>query len=160
MRSPVDTYLGELWRKLRWRPRLAKRVVREFGDHLSEATARGVRSGMSREDAENAAVRQMGSPASVAERYRSSGCSSGSLLLAASVALFAIAVWLGFVTIRVLPTRDPEHVTIWRVIAMMFGLYAGGTASFVVSGSERAALRRLLTTISLAAIAFGTYVFV
>ncbi|HWK10208.1 MAG TPA: permease prefix domain 1-containing protein [Vicinamibacterales bacterium] len=158
MRSPVETYLCELWRLLRWRPALARRVVREFADHLSEAADRGVRAGVPRDEAESAAVRQMGSPASVAERYRSAGWCLGSLLVAACAATIAIAVWLTVVSIAVLPARDPSHTVLWQIVAAAFGAYGLAAAGYVIFGFERALFRRLLSIMSVAASAGGGYI--
>ena len=74
------------------------------------------------------------------------GCCTASTTL--------IACWLLTVTTTILPIRDPDHVRMWTAIAAGFFVYAGVTLAVVVRG-PKPALIRMLSVLSLGALAFG-----
>jgi len=152
----MEQYLSGLADALRWQPALARRVLIEAADHLSDAAATHRRAGLSVEAAEQAAIEQFGPAAQLARRYRGAGLSLGVLLAGGAGATALIALWLLFVTTFILPTRDPAHVAIWRMIADLFGGYS--IARVLVLHAPRRRLRRWVAAgLSVAAIAFGGY---
>jgi hypothetical protein len=155
MRSPIEQYLLDLTRELRARPLLARRVAREVADHLSEAAARAVRTGASREDAERSAVAQMGPPRLIAGKYRRLGPSSAGLLVAASIGTAMISVWLVFVCAVVLPRRDPDHIAMWLVVAALCAAFTATSAACVSFAWRRPAWLVALGVLAITATAFG-----
>ena len=81
----------------------------------------------------------------------------GAILLLESLATLGVALWLTWVTILVLPSRDPGHVALWRVVACGFFAYCGLSWSAVSMSHRIAALRWSLLVVSLAAVTLGTY---
>lgn len=156
MSKPMERYLQELADALRWRPTLARRVLTEVADHLADAAAAHRRMGLPAEAAEEAAIRQFGPAAQLAGQYRNTMPSLGLLLAAGAGATALIALWLLFVTTFVLPARDPADVTMWRIIASLFGGYSIVSVRVLEAPGRR--LRRWLAAgLSVAAIAFGGY---
>jgi hypothetical protein len=77
----------------------------------------------------------------------------GVLLLLAALATAAVGLWLLWVCAMVLPSRDPAHLPMWRVVAVAFLAYA---ALSVASVAARLAwLRGSLLALSLGATALG-----
>ena len=67
-----------------------------------------------------------------------------------------MAVWLAWVVVTVLPSRDPGHLQLWAVVAgasaVLVGLSLGATRG------AGAAIHVLLALLSIVAIAFGLLV--
>jgi hypothetical protein len=78
------------------------------------------------------------------------------LLAIASIATALVAAWLVMVSVLVLPSRDPAHVAMWRMIAGAFALYSGVCGARAI-GVRHPALRAAVRVLSLAAGAFGVY---
>jgi hypothetical protein len=78
------------------------------------------------------------------------------VLQLASIATAAMAVWLAWVVVTVLPSRDPGHLQVWAVVAgasaVLVGLSLGATRGAGV------AVHLLLALLSIVAIAFGLLV--
>jgi len=156
MASPMERYLQDLADALRWRPALARRVLTEVADHLADAAATHRRAGLPAEAAERTAIRQFGPAAELAGQYRGARPSLGLLLAAGAGATALIALWLLFVTTFILPAQDPADVTMWRIIAGLFGGYS--IVSVLALEAPRRRFRRWLSAgLSVAAIAFGGY---
>lgn len=64
--EPIEEYLDELYARLGGATRDARRVLEESAAHLRDAAGEGERAGLSRVEAEQAAVARFGSPAHVA----------------------------------------------------------------------------------------------
>jgi len=79
------------------------------------------------------------------------------LLTGAALATGLIALWLGFVVIAVLPSRDPQHVGMWSALALAFLAYSVLTLGCVWSSVRPSSLPWALVVCSLAALAFGGY---
>jgi hypothetical protein len=157
MPSPTSTYLAELQRALRGRPWLVRRVLAEVAAHLADAAAQGRREGLSELDAEQRAVRQFGPATLIARRYSTAETPVRWLLLAAAALTSLMAAWLLWVSVVVLPARDPSHVLMWRLIAAAFLLYAGTSAVFATMDPWQRTLRSLMTVESAGAVALGAY---
>ncbi len=156
MPSPIERYQREIVAELGWRPVLARRVLLEATDHLALATIAHRQAGLSAESAEAAAVREFGPATEVVAAYGRAPVSLGLLLALGTGSTALIALWLGFVTTFVLPTHDPAHVAMWRILA---GLFAGfALVSVTLLGApERLVRRWLAVATSVAAIAFGSF---
>jgi hypothetical protein len=83
------------------------------------------------------------------------GLVRGGLQLA-SIATAALAVWLAWVVLFVLPNRDPGHVQLWAIVALASGVFVG--ASLLATRTDGAAVLALLGLLSITAIAFGLFV--
>ncbi|MGE0352368.1 MAG: permease prefix domain 1-containing protein [Gemmatimonadales bacterium] len=154
MPDPTAQYLNDLAAALRWRPVLARRVLIEVADHLADAAAHHRNAGLPAEAAEQAAIRQFGPAAQIAGQYRPAGLSLGFLLAAGAGATALVVLWLLYVTTFILPARDPADVTLWRIIAGLFGGFS--VVSALVLDAPRRRFRRGLTAaLSVAAIGFG-----
>ncbi|HEX3428685.1 MAG TPA: hypothetical protein VHS36_07755 [Candidatus Limnocylindrales bacterium] len=74
----------------------------------------------------------------------------------ASIATAAMALWLVWVVMTVLPSRDPGHLQLWAVVAgasaVLVGLSLGATRR------AGATIHLLLALLSIVAIAFGLLV--
>jgi len=152
----MERYLQDLADALRWRPTLACRVLTEVADHLADAAAAHRSAGLPAQAAEEAAIRRFGPAAQLAGQCRHAGLSLGLFLATGAGATVLIALWLLFVATFVLPARDPANVTMWRIIAGLFGGYS--IMSVLVLDAPGRRLRRWLTVgLSVAAIAFGGY---
>ena len=68
-----------------------------------------------------------------------------------------VGLWLIFVFAVVLPSRDPEHIPLWRAVAAGFFAYSGLTWAYLIQGPRIAWLRWTVLLLSLAAIALGIY---
>jgi len=156
MSRPIERYLHDLADALRWRPALARRVLIEAADHLADAAAAHRRAGLPAEAAERAAIQQFGPAAQLAAQCRGARLSLGLLLAAGAGATAVIALWLLFVTTFILPARDPADVTMWRIIAGLFGAYSIVSA-LALHAPRRRLRRRLAAGLSVAAITFGGY---
>jgi len=154
MRSPIDVYLNEIRRGLRWHPVLARRVIAETADHLAQAAAAGVRAGLTLAEAEEAAVRKFGPASLVARRYRQTAAMLGGLVIAAACVTACAAIWLAFVTF-VLPARDPNTLLVWRTLAAAFMAFSVLSVACVTAGADRPVLRWSVGWLSTAAVALG-----
>ena len=74
-----------------------------------------------------------------------------------SLATVLVGLWLIFVITVVLPSRDPEHIPLWRAVAAGFFAYSGLTWAYLIKGPRIAWLRWTVLLISLVAIALGIY---
>jgi hypothetical protein len=154
VRSPIDVYLNEIRRCLRWHPLLARRVTTEVADHLAEATAAGMRAGLTPVEAEDEAVQRFGPAALVVQRYRQIGAMPGQLVLAASCATTCAGIWLASVTV-LLPVRDASTMMVWRSLAAAFVMYGVLSAACVMDRRDRPVLRRVVGWLSVAALVLG-----
>ncbi|HKQ60391.1 MAG TPA: permease prefix domain 1-containing protein [Candidatus Polarisedimenticolaceae bacterium] len=157
MPSPTETYLADLRRQLRGNPLLARRVLAEVSDHLTEAVAAARRSGMSQQDAEEDAVRRFGPPAPFARQFDRFGAGFKALLLFSTVATVVVALWLFWVIAVVLPAHDPARIPLWRGVALAFLGYSALSWAFLLAGPRNPVLRFSVVTASAAAIACGGY---
>jgi len=110
---------------------------------------------MSADEAEREAVRRFGPAAGLAIDLRPNGHPLRLAVVIAAGTTVLVACWLLAVTLWVLPSRDPAHVVLWRVIAGLFLAYAGLTFAGLVDGVARRWLGWLLIPASLAAIALA-----
>jgi hypothetical protein len=78
------------------------------------------------------------------------------LLALASCATALVAAWLLVVSVTILPSRDPTHVGMWRILSVALLIYAGLCGARAM-GVRHAALRALVVMLSMAATAFGVY---
>jgi hypothetical protein len=154
VRSPIQAYLHDIQRGLRWRPVLARRVIAEVADHLAQAAAAEVRAGLTSIEAEEAAVRRFGPAFAVVRRYQQAGATQGRLVMAASCATACAAIWLAFVTF-VLPASGPGVLVVWRSLAAVFMGYSVLSIACVVSGANRPVLRWSMGCLSIAAVVLG-----
>ncbi|MFN8177636.1 MAG: permease prefix domain 1-containing protein [bacterium] len=157
MASPVEEYLVELRCALRHDPLLARRVLEEAADHLAEIVAAERRSGMSRREAEEAAVRRFGSAGALARDLDRFSLPLKALLALATAATVLVAAWLFFVVARVLPARDPAHIPMWRTVAFAFLAYSGLCIAYLIQGPRRTVLRWTVLPLSVAAVGLGAY---
>jgi hypothetical protein len=79
------------------------------------------------------------------------------LLVLASIATAGVALWLFWVTAMILPARNPDHIAMWRVVAVCFLVYAALCGASVAKGARHALLRWSVGFVSVAAIALGIY---
>ena len=157
LHSPVESYLAELRRALRHDPLLARRVLEEAADHLAEIAAAERRSGMSQHDAEEAAVRRFGPAEKLARTFDRYSLPLRALLGLASAVTILVALWLFWVIARVLPSRDPAHVSMWRTFAIAFLIYSGLCLTYLVAGPRRTVLRWAVLILSVVAVGLGGY---
>ena len=157
MPSPIDAYLHELRRALRHDPILARRVLEEVVDHLSESVAAGREAGMSEEEAQENAVRRFGPAAQFASQFDRFVTPLRLLLVFASIATVGVAIWLFTVIAVVLPAHDPAHIPLWRTVALCFLAYSALSWAYLVLGPRHIVLRWSVLTVSIVAIACGIY---
>jgi hypothetical protein len=79
------------------------------------------------------------------------------LLLLASVATVGVAVWLFAVIGSVLPSRDPEHIPMWRGVAIAFLGYGGLSWAYIYAGLRSRILRMMILAFSVAAVGGGIF---
>ena len=156
-RPDIAGYLRALREALRHDPLLARRISQEVADHLAELSAEHRRQGMSEHDAEEAAVRRFGDAGSLARQFRAFSLPLQLLVVAGALATGLVALWLCFVVVAVLPSRDPQRAGMWAAIAAAFLAYAALTLAFAVRGPRPPWLRALVVAGSLTAMAFGGY---
>ena len=157
MAEPIDGYLRALREALRHDPLLARRLTEEVADHLAEISAAFRSQGMSEHDAEKEAVRRFGEAGAFARQFQPFSLPLRLLIAAGALATGMIALWLCFVIVAVLPSRDPEHIPLWAGIAAAFFAYAALVLLLVVRGPRPSWLRGAVGCASLAAMAFGAY---
>jgi len=157
MSSPVDDYLASLRREFRGNPLLARRVLEEVRDHLALAAEEERRSGMSQHDSEKKAIERFGPANELARKFDRFGPAFRALLILCALATILVGLWLVFVIAVVLPSRDPEHIPMWSLITTCFFAYSGLTLLYLFRGPRSTWLRRIVTVMSLAAIAAGIY---
>jgi hypothetical protein len=155
--SPIDDYLRELRAELRCNPLLARRILEEVRDHLALAAEEERKSGMSDHDAEDKAVHRFGPPDQFARTFDRFATPFRFLLLLASFATALVGLWLIFVILVVLPSRDPGHIALWRTVAIAFFTYSILSWMYLVKGPRVVWLRVIVLVMSLAAIAAGLY---
>ena len=80
-----------------------------------------------------------------------------ALLVLASVATAGVAVWLFFVTAFVLPAHDPDHIPMWRTIAVALCAFCALSWGCLATGGRRGLLRWPLLAISAAAVGLGLF---
>ena len=112
---------------------------------------------MPQHDAEQQAVRTLGSPETRARPFNRCALPIKLLLGVAALATASVALWLGFVVAINLPSRDPQHIPMWSAFALGFLAYSALTLSFVVAGPRPRFVPAAVVVGSLAAIAFGGY---
>jgi len=79
------------------------------------------------------------------------------IVVLASLATGAVAIWLLAVIAFVLPSRDPAHVPMWTGVAVSLAVYASLCLGSVTFGAGRRGLAALVLVLSLVAIALGGY---
>ena len=77
------------------------------------------------------------------------------LVLAGAIGTGMIALWLCFVIVAVLPSRDPGRIPLWAGIAAAFLAYAALTLLFVLRAPRPPWLRGAVLWGSVAAVVFG-----
>ena len=112
---------------------------------------------MSEHDAEPEAVRRFGEAGTLARQFQAFSLPLRLLVVAGALATGMIALWLCFVILAVLPSRDPERIPLWAGIAAVCFAYATLTLLLVVRGPRPSWLRGAVGCASLAAMAFGAY---
>jgi hypothetical protein len=154
--SPIDAYLAELRRALRFHPVRRHRLLAEVKSHLRESTdaLRGI--GHAADEAEREAVARFGSPSAVAsEAVRAAGPVGllwASLLLLGALALYLLPLYA--IPENTLPpptwAERPGYLT-WKLYAAL-GAYGLATGAGLVAlgaalrGYTRATLIALLTS--------------
>jgi hypothetical protein len=83
------------------------------------------------------------------------GLVRGSLQLV-SIATAAMTVWLVWVVLFVLPSRDPGHVQVWAIVALASGALV--VVSLLATGGGGPVVLALLALLSVVAVAFGLLV--
>lgn len=73
------------------------------------------------------------------------------------MATAGVATWLIWVSLTVLPSRDPERLTFWQGLAVAFFLYSAITVLYLLATPMRRSLILVLTVASVAAFVFGAY---
>ena len=68
-----------------------------------------------------------------------------------------MALWLLFVTVAILPARDPGHVPLWRAVAAGFLGWAALSAWCLAHPPRRGVLRMLLVADALLACGLGLF---
>jgi len=124
---------------------------------VTEISAEFRRQGMSEHDAEPEAVRRFGEAGTLARQLRPFSLPLRIMVTAGALATGMIALWLCFVILAVLPSRDPERIPLWAGIAAVFFAYATLTLLLAVRGPRPSWLRGAVGCASLAAMAFGAY---
>ena len=79
------------------------------------------------------------------------------LLVLASLATAAVALWLFWATTTVLVSQDPAHIPMWRGIAACFLAYSALSIACVTTGRRSMPLPWMLGIASLAAVGLGVY---
>ena len=115
---------------------------------------------MSQHEAEEAAVRRFGSAAGLARDLDRFSLPLKALFALATSATVLVACWLFFVIARVLPSRDPAHIPMWRTVAFAFLAYSGLCLTYMIQGPRRTALRWTVLLLSTAAMGLGVYAIV
>jgi len=157
MDSPRDEYLRQLRHELRRDPLLARRVIQEAADHLDEIVAAERRQGMSRHEAEEAAVRRFGPPGPLARQLDGLSLPLKVMLGLASLLTIAVAAWLANVIALVLPRHDPARIPMWTGVAIGFVAYSSLCLAYLLIGARARILRAVVLLLSLVAIALGGY---
>jgi len=80
-----------------------------------------------------------------------------TLVTLGAVATGLTALWLCFVTLEVLPARDPHHIPMWAGIATALLGYAALTLGFVARRPQSSGFAVAVAVSSLGAMAFGAY---
>jgi cation transport ATPase len=155
--SPIEDYLARLRAEMKGNPLLARRVLEEVRDHLVLAAEEERRSGMSDQEAEEKAVNRFGAPDQFARKFNRLALPFRLLLIFMTLATVLVALWLVFVIAVVLPSRDPEHIPLWRSVAVAFFAYSALTWAYLIKGPRVVWLRWTVLLVSLAAIALGIY---
>lgn len=130
-RTPIDEYLAELGRRLRWDPLGRNRALAEAADHLRELTREGEAKGLDRTEAERRAIQLFGSPRQVAEPILANSVTLQWLLRLGAVGLTGIAAWLVTVLFWVLPHRNDDQIPFWTFVMLGFLGYAIVTWGYV-----------------------------
>ncbi len=108
-------------------------------------------------EAEEDVVRRMGPADRLARQFDPFDLPLKVLLIVATLATVAVALWLFTVITFVLPSRDPGHIRMWLWIAIGFLAYSGLSAAYLVRGPRSAWLKWLVLASSLAAIGLGVF---
>jgi hypothetical protein len=153
--SPGDIYLRTLKRALRGNPFLARRILAEVADHLAEAVEAGRRTGMTPNEAEADAIGRLGPPDEFARRFDRFATPLRLLLIGAAACTVCIALWLLWVCTVVLPTRDPAHVAMWRLVAIGYLAYSALSWAALLRHTRSRLLRGLVVAVSAIAVGLG-----
>jgi len=157
MLSPIDDYLTSLRREFRGNPLLARRVLEEVKDHLALAAEEERRLGMSEFESEEKAVGRFGPADQFARTFDRFSVMFRLLLILSSLATVCVGLWLIAVIMFILPSRDPEHIALWRWVTVAFFAYSGFTLLYLFRGPRAKWLRKIVLLASVAAIVAGTY---
>lgn len=80
-----------------------------------------------------------------------------AVLFVAASSTVAMALWLSWVVLAVLPRRDPAHVTFWSIAAGAFAAYAALTFAHLARGTNGTWLRGTVRLASVAAVIAGAW---
>ena len=155
MDSPSQAYLRELRHALRRDPLLARRVIEEATDHLSQIVAEERGHGMSQHEAETTAVRRFGPAGPLAVQFDGFSLPLKVMVGLSSAITIAVALWLFSVIALVLPARDPARIPLWIGVAIGFLVYSGLTLAYLVVGPRHTLLRTIVLALSVVAIGLG-----
>ncbi len=78
-----------------------------------------------------------------------------SVLVLASLSTTAAALWLLWVSVTVLPARDPARAGAWRIVAAALLAFAAASLASLRPGVRGAAERLLLTALGVVAVGIG-----
>ncbi len=76
----------------------------------------------------------------------------------AAIGTLALAAWLGWVSVTVLPTHDPDHVAMWRKVALGLAAYGALSLATVGRGPRPAWIESVARIASVAACGAGATV--
>ncbi|MGH8596044.1 MAG: hypothetical protein ACREXT_05235 [Gammaproteobacteria bacterium] len=112
---------------------------------------------MSQYESEEKAVGRFGPADQFARKLGHFGFAFRLLLILCSLATVCVGLWLVFVIAVVLPSRDPEHIAMWRWITLAFFAYSGLTLFYLFRGPRSTWLRGIVLLASAAAVTAGSY---
>lgn len=112
---------------------------------------------MNQHDAEKDAVRRLGPPEEFARRFDRFAAPLRLLLAVASVCTVCIALWLWWVCLVILPSRDPGQIAMWRTVAVCYVTYSALSWAVLLRGARAQRLRAVVVAVSVAAVALGLY---
>lgn len=154
--DPVAAYLGELRRQLRMDPWLARRVLREVGDHLHESADLEQRDGADVAEARRRAVERFGPAAEFAAQLPKGDAVLHLLTLAGACGSVAAGLLVAWIVVFLLPPENADQRPFWTVVSGGFLGY-GALTWLYSSAALRQALAPVLAVSSAAAIMAGLY---
>lgn len=134
--DPIDAWIAELRRQLRYDPFLASRVLKEVADHLSDAASAEQRAGASPQDARRRAVGRFGSPESFAAGLPRYELTLRLASLVVATATIVAAVFIVVAMLRLVPSSESATLPVWLVAAVSFLMYGALTRLCVLRASQ------------------------